>query len=315
MPVRCRQHQAIGLSEQDHSMLRIGIVGSDNSHALAYGSLLNVEGAAGDSARAVAIWGQEPARTEEVATRAEIPAIVATPEEMLGQVDAVFVEDRHGGLHAEHALPFLNAGLPVFVDKPLAISLEDCGRLIAAADASGSFLTSFSSLRTATSTVEIASRLPSIGSVRAAQFAGPCDFESMYGGLYFYATHTVEVALRLVGEDVRTVRAIRNGNQAVATLTWESGATAAISYIGDAQYHFHATLFGTDGMTSGEVLANHDGYRTSLGVVLDGITSGVRSLTDEQLVRPVAIARAMEESIASDGREVEIQPLIATALA
>jgi hypothetical protein len=36
-------------------MLRIGIVGSDNSHALAYGSLLNVEQAAGDAARAVAI--------------------------------------------------------------------------------------------------------------------------------------------------------------------------------------------------------------------------------------------------------------------
>ncbi len=296
-------------------MLGIGIVGSDNSHALAYSSLLNVEKAAGDSARAVAIWGQEPARTEEVANKAEIPTIVEKPEDMLGVVDAVFVEDRHGGLHAAHAMPFLNAGLPVFVDKPLAISLEDCGRLIAAADASGSFLTSFSSLRTAGSTGELASRLPSIGPVRAAQFAGPCDFESMYGGLYFYATHTVEMALRLVGEDVRTVRAVRHGKQAVAALTWESGATAAISYIGDAQYHFHATLFGTDGMTSGEVLANHDGYRTSLGVVLDGIASGVRPLTNEQMLRPIAIAQAMEESIASDGRDVEIEPLIATALA
>jgi len=224
------------------------------------------------------------------------------------------VEDRHGGLHAGHALPFLTAGLPVFVDKPLAISLDECGRMIAAADASGAFLTSFSSLRIAGSTDDLASRQPAIGAIRSAQFAGPCDFDSMYGGPYFYATHTVEIALRLIGEDVRTVRAVRNGSQAVATLTWESGATAAISYIGDAQYHFHATLFGSDGMISGEVLANHDGYRKALGVVLEGMTSGIRPFTAEQMVRPVAIVRAMETSIARDGRAMEVEPLIAAAL-
>ncbi|MBA2452353.1 MAG: Gfo/Idh/MocA family oxidoreductase, partial [Chloroflexia bacterium] len=56
-------------------------------------------------------------------------------------------------LHAEHALPFLKRGLPVFIDKPLAISLEDCGQLIATANANGAFLTSFSSMRVDASTV------------------------------------------------------------------------------------------------------------------------------------------------------------------
>ncbi len=295
-------------------MLRIGIVGSDNSHALAYGSLLNVEQAAGDTARAVVIWGQEAERTDEVATKAAIPTIVTRPEDMLGLVDAVFVEDRHGGLHAEHALPFLEAGLPVFVDKPLAITLEDCGRLIAASISSGAFLTSFSSLRIADSTDDIAARIPEIGEIRAGQFAGPCDFESVYGGAWFYATHTIEIAIRLIGEDVRSVRASQHGNQAVATLAWHSGATAALSYIGDAQYHFHATLFGTNGMTTGEILANHEGYRKALGVVLDGMTTGVPPFSEDQMVRPVAIVHAIERSIADDGREIEVDPLIASTL-
>ena len=295
-------------------MLRVGIVGSDNSHALAYASLLNVEKVAGEDVRAVAIWGQEAERTREVAEKGKIETIVATPEEMIGLVDAVFVEDRHGGLHAEHALPFLERGLPVFVDKPIAISLEDVGRIIAAANASGSFLTSFSSLRITETTDALAAQAANIGKIRAAQFAGPCDFASIYGGPYFYATHVVEIALRLVGEDVSSVSAVRSGETVAVNVIWGNGALGTFTYLGDAQYHFHATLFGTDGMVSSEILANHDGYRIALHQVLAGIKSGIRPYSDEQLVRPVAIVHALEQSLANGGATVDIAPLIAKAL-
>ena len=67
-------------------------------------------------------------------------------------------------------------------------------------------------------------------------------------------------------------------------------------------------------MASREILANHDGYRASIKIVLDGMASGERFLTDEQMVRPVAIVHALEQSLASDGATVEIAPLIAEAL-
>ena len=295
-------------------MLRVGIVGSDNSHALAYATLLNVEKVAGEEARAVAICGDEAERTREVAEKGQIDTIVNSPEEMLDLVDAVMVEDRHGGLHAEHALPFLERWLPIFVDKPLAISLEDVGKIIATANASGSFLTSFSSLRVSESTGELAAQAASIGDIRAAQFAGPCDFESIYGGSYFYATHVAEIAIRLVGEDVRSVSAVQSGKQVAVNVIWDSEAIGVFSYLGDAQYHFHATLFGTEGFVSGEILANHGGYKSSLLKVLDGMKTGKRPLSDEQLARPIAIVNALEDSLANGGRTVEIAPLIAQAL-
>lgn len=296
-------------------MLSIGIVGSDNSHALAYSSLLNLEQIAGDDARATCIWGQEPARTQEVAEKALIDHIVTSLDEMIGQVDAVMVEDRHGGLHAEHALPFLERGIPVFVDKPLALSLADCGRIIATANANDAWLTSFSSLRTCASTESLARQVNEIGEIRSAQFAGPCDFESEYGGAFFYGTHTIEIALRLVGENLRAVRAMREGKMAVIDMIWECGSLGTISYVGDAEYHFHATLFGTEGMACGEVIADHDGYRTALGIVLDALEHGTRPLDDRQLVRPVAVMHAMEQSLAQGGALVEIEPLIDLALA
>lgn len=295
-------------------MLSIGIVGSDNSHALAYSTLLNIEQVAGDSARATHIWGAEEARTQEVADKAQIGVIVPNLEAMIGQVDAVFVEDRDGRLHAEHAIPFLERGIPVFVDKPLACSLEDCGRILAAARTNDTFVTSFSSLRTCATTDALAEQAASIGEIRSAQFAGPCDFESVYGGAYFYATHTVEIALRLLGEDVRSLSAVRSGDMAAVNVIWNNGALGSLSYVGDAEYHFFATLFGTKGMVSGEVLANHDGYRTSCELVLEGITSGKRLYSEADMVRPIAMIHAIELSLANDGATIEIEPLIASAL-
>ncbi len=296
-------------------MLSIGIVGSDNSHALAYASLLNIEQIAGHDARATCIWGQEENRTQEVADKSQIDHVVTSPAEMIGQVDLVLVEDRHGGLHAEHALPFLERGIPVFVDKPLALSLADCGRIIATANQNDAWLTSFSSLRTCATTDALANQVSGIGNIRSAQFAGPCDFESEYGGAYFYGTHTVEIALRLVGENIRSVQALREGRMAALNLVWDDGRLGTISYIGDAEYHFHATLFGTEGMASGAIVADHDGYRRALGLVLDSMQQGTRLLDDRQLVRPVAVMYAMERSLAEGGALIEVEPLIDLALA
>ena len=132
-------------------MLKIGIVGSDNSHAIAYSKLANVTKVVGDKCRVVGIWGQEEARTKEVAEEGQIETIVDKPDDLVDMVDAAIVVDRHGGLHLEHALPFIEKGMPIYVDKPFAITLEDCREMLKSADASGSLITSFSPLRVAPS--------------------------------------------------------------------------------------------------------------------------------------------------------------------
>ncbi|MGI8483888.1 MAG: Gfo/Idh/MocA family protein, partial [Thermomicrobiales bacterium] len=190
---------------------KIGIVGSDNSHAIAYSKLVNGDLLMGGTARVVGIWGQDPARTQEVATAGQIETIVDTPDGLLGNVDVVFVVDRHGDLHASHALPYLEAGIPVYVDKPFAISLTDCRQMLDAAKGSGAFITSMSSLRITPETSALAEQAAEIGDIRAAQFAGPCDFGSEYGGPFFYATHVLEIALRLLGDEIESIRADRIG--------------------------------------------------------------------------------------------------------
>lgn len=293
-------------------MRRIGIVGSDNSHAVAYSRLINRERVAGDAASVVAIWGQEPERTSEVAALGAIPRIVPAVTDLIGEVDLVFVVDRHGDLHPDHALPSLEAGIPTYVDKPLAISLADCRRMIATARQSGAWLSSMSSLRITPETEALARQLPALGQVRAVQLAGPADPASPYGGLFFYATHTVEIALRLLGDDLQEIRAHRVGHTIVVDGTWRGERQATLTLLADAHYCFHATVFGTEGVVGVEIHAADDGYTEIVRAVLATSEGGSATwpLDERQLLLPVATVHAIEASLAANGVAVRLADVL-----
>ena len=54
-----------------------------------------------------------------------IPNVVDSPEEMIGQVDAVICATDIGAEHVERCRPFVEAGIPLFIDKPLTDNEED----------------------------------------------------------------------------------------------------------------------------------------------------------------------------------------------
>jgi len=71
------------------------------------------------------IWTDDPADADRVAKASLIPNIVERPEDVIGHVDAVIVATDNGWEHVERCRPFVEAGLPVFVDKPLADNAAD----------------------------------------------------------------------------------------------------------------------------------------------------------------------------------------------
>ena len=62
---------------------------------------------------------------EHVAKCSHIPHVVAAPEDVIGEVDAVIIGTDIGSEHVERARPFIEAGLPVFIDKPLTDNTPD----------------------------------------------------------------------------------------------------------------------------------------------------------------------------------------------
>jgi predicted dehydrogenase len=71
------------------------------------------------------IWTQDISVTRHIANASNIRNIVGHPEEMIGKVDAVILARDDANNHLEMAKPFIEAELPIFIDKPFALSVND----------------------------------------------------------------------------------------------------------------------------------------------------------------------------------------------
>ena len=77
------------------------------------------------NAQVTHIWTDVLDEARLVAKASLIPNVVDQPEKVIGQVDGVFISTDDGYEHVRRARPFVEAGIPVFIDKPLATSIKD----------------------------------------------------------------------------------------------------------------------------------------------------------------------------------------------
>jgi hypothetical protein len=80
-------------------------------------------------AKVTSVWSQNQKLSEKIAAATKISKVVVRPEEMIGNVDAILLARDDAENHLELATPFLKAGLPIYIDKPIALSLRDLYRL------------------------------------------------------------------------------------------------------------------------------------------------------------------------------------------
>ena len=106
-------------------MFRIGTVNIDTSHAPSFAEIL----LQGDTARYTAIYNDGFRTDEEVNTFMErfgVKERYTDLAEMAKNVDIAFIQSCNWDRHIELSMPFIEAGVPVFIDKPLVGNLKEC---------------------------------------------------------------------------------------------------------------------------------------------------------------------------------------------
>lgn len=210
--------------------LTIGIVGAENSHTAAFGKLFNVDKKF-PGVQVEYVWGETPEFAQKASEQGQIPHIVKDPAEMLGKVQAVIVDHRHPKYHLPAAMPFIEAGIPTFVDKPFCYRVAEGRPFLARARELGTPVTSYSSIAYSSATFDIRDQVADMeGDIKQIIAMGPADLDSPYGGIFFYGVHLVQPLMFIFGEDIHRVRITRQGKSATATLAYPDDRLATLIF-------------------------------------------------------------------------------------
>ena len=288
--------------------MKIGIVGAENSHTVAIAKVVNVDKRI-RGAQVTQVWGETRAFALKAAEAGQIPQIVKNPAEMIGQVDGVVVDHRHGKLHLPAAWPLLKARIPLFIDKPFSYRLAEGRRFLARAAQLKVPVCSFSTLPKQESFRTLQKEARQLGKIHAVISSGPCDIKSKWGGIFFYGIHQVDMVLRLLGYEVNHAQVVKGADKNhEAVLSFASGAMAVMNLVGGGGAQFHVSVIGEKGRLDRAITYDQSAYLNGVRVFTGMFKSGKSPETTQSMLAPVAVLEALEKSVAS-GKRVKVSSI------
>ncbi|MBN1987014.1 MAG: Gfo/Idh/MocA family oxidoreductase, partial [Prolixibacteraceae bacterium] len=123
-------------AEPQKKNIVIGIIGAENSHTAGFGRLFNIDKKF-PGAELKYVWGETDEFAQSAMQKGNIPTQVKDPKEMIEKIDALIVDHRHPKYHLEAARPFVEAGIPTFVDKPFCYRTSEGKDFLQMAKAKG----------------------------------------------------------------------------------------------------------------------------------------------------------------------------------
>ncbi len=290
------------LGDEPARSIRIGMIGLDTSHCLAFADLLNK----GDSdpqlagCKVVLVYPKGspdiessvkrvPEYTEKI--KAMGVEIIDDLDAMIAQVDAVLLETNDGRPHLEQVIPVLKAKKPVFIDKPIAGSLIDTITIFELAKHYKTPIFSSSSLRFANGAQAI--RGGSIGEVTGCDTYSPCSLEPTHPDLFWYGIHGCETLFTIMGPGVETVVRTQTPDFDLVTGTWNKGRIGTFRGIRSGSSGYGGTAFGTKGIASA---GQYDGYKPLVVEIVKFFRSSEPPVSAEETTDLYAFMEAADES-------------------
>lgn len=257
-------------------------------------------------ARVTHVWTDDPADAPKVAAASLIGTIVDRPEDVIGQVDAAIISTDDGDDHIRRVKPFVDAGLPVFVDKPMATNVADLRQFIQWHEA-GATILSTSGMRYAPAMRLSEAQTATLGDLRwITSFT--CKTWERYG------IHALEAVEPLLGPGFLTVQAHTDSGGDVMHLTHRSGVRVTIGAIHDAYGSFGAVhLYGTKGQLPLRLDDTYNAFRSQLVAFIEMLRTGQRPLPFDETVELMAVIIAGRRSREQDGACIHVADIVREA--
>ncbi|OGG72619.1 hypothetical protein A3A38_00025 [Candidatus Kaiserbacteria bacterium RIFCSPLOWO2_01_FULL_53_17] len=152
-------------------------------------------------------WGKAIHRTLEGFPNVSV-TVVGHGETLQGDIDGVILATPIS-THAELALPFIERGIPTFIEKPLTDSVTDAKRLLTAAEKANTLVQVGHIHLHNPAFVKVKELVPTLGRIRYLSFEGANNgpFRSDASVLWDWLPHPLSMALRLLETKPKSVQA------------------------------------------------------------------------------------------------------------
>jgi hypothetical protein len=297
--------------------LKIGIIGLDTSHSIAFTKDLNAEKPVVPelaNCRVVAAYPHGspdielstkriPQYTEDI--KALGVEVVDSIDELLKRVDCVLLETNDGRPHLEQALQCFKAGKPTFIDKPIAASLADAIAIFEAAYKYNCPTFTSSSLRYGKQTQAV--RNGSLGKISKAETTSPASVEKTHPELFWYGIHGCESLFTVMGTGCETATRKTTPEGKIEVVgEWVGGRIG--TYREDKGYVGKAVGDKGEGP-----VGDSAGYRPLIVEIIKFFRTKQPPVAEKETLEIYAFMEAADESKRRGGEPVELEEMMEKA--
>ncbi len=300
--------------------LRIGLIGLDTSHVIAFTQSLNDPKSPNHvpGGKVVAAFKGGSPDIESSATRVEGYTtqlkekfgvkIYDSIEEMTNHVDAIMLESLDGRPHLAQFRRTLGAKKPVFIDKPFAGTLRDGLEIARLAREHGVPIFSSSSLRYGPEPIE--PKIEKIGGVLTAYSIGPAEYDARHPDMFWYGIHAIEALYTVMGPGCVSLVRTKTENNDVITGVWADGRIGTMQGNRKGFKGYGVTVTGPKGSVT---VGDKNSYRGLLVEAVKFFQTRVSPVPVETTIEILAFMEAADESKRRGGVPVTIAEVMKLA--
>jgi predicted dehydrogenase len=246
------------------------------------------------------IWTQDMKISESIAGSSGIGIICSSLKEMAESVDAVLLCRDDAENHVAMAMPFVEAGLPIFIDKPLAVTRKDLG-WFAKKNTEGALIMSGSSMRYSSECRSVKQELSSLGKIELITATGKKDWIR-------YGVHMIEAIAALLN-DPKPLSVKNTGKEDKATvhIEYANEVTAVINIFMKISSTLQMSVYGQNGWRLIDIKNSYAMFRENILEFLRSIQEGRSRLSFEKTENIILTLIAGVESYEKGGKTIFLQ--------
>ena len=291
--------------------LRIGIIGTDSTHAVEFTRLLNDPATPRQVSGAHIVAAYRGGNPELDLSRDRIQAITAqlvstwhidfvpAIQDLCPRVDGLLLLSVDPSLRKHEFEQAVACGKPIFVDKPFAPDLATAHALAAYARKRHVPWFSASAMR-----FGVVSSLKG-AKIRSVLVSGPGALRADYSlDLAWYGIHSIEMAYEVMGPGVQTVARLHSDNTDVLDMTWKDGRAAVVRLVRpDASFRICVVDTAGDNVTRDNIAID---YGALVSQIVDFLRSGKPPVANAETLEIFSLMDAAQRSMRHAGARVRV---------